>query len=127
MTIKHFFITKKTENAILELQDNKLVMTKVSKRKPKVYLSTIDMKTGVIHNKSKIFRTVDLVLVNPTTYALQSKETGLFYSSAPLKADKVTASVEVNCSKVQEWEHFNLQKSKNIMISDDILKVLSDL
>ncbi|CAI3930566.1 MULTISPECIES: hypothetical protein [Commensalibacter] len=127
MSIKHFFITKKNENSILKEVDNQLVMIKKSNTPSKIFLSTLNMKTAIIHNKKRIFDCVDLNEFGKDTYSLKSRENSKYYSSNPLKTSNSPSSFVANRSNQQEWEHFNLDKTKNIMLHNEVLSTLNKI
>ncbi|MDI2091767.1 hypothetical protein [Commensalibacter oyaizuii] len=127
MIIKHYYITKKRENSILDLIDKKLYLRKLSKDRSKVYLSTLDMKTALIHNKSDILDVIDLNSITASEYTLKSHKNNQFYCSHPLGETTRIAYFEANRSEAKAWEMFNLKKSKNIVVSQTIRHKLQEL
>lgn len=124
MLIKHFFLTKKNENSIIKELNNQLVMIKKSNTPSKVFLSTLNMKTAIIHNKKHIYDYVDLNQFGKDTYSLKSRENSKYYSTTPLKITITPSPFVANRTNQQEWEHFNLHRTKNITLHNEVLSAL---
>lgn len=127
MTITHFFITRKNENTILTYTNKTLKMEKKSGRLSKVFLSTINMKTGIIHDKKHIYDTVDINQVNQLKYSLKSKTNNKYYCSQPISLPNSNPNFDANRDHAQEWEHFDLNKTKNIMLNGNVLDTLNKI
>lgn len=132
MQIKNFIIAKNTQKSILKLQDNQLIMSRDDNKitNTDVYLSTADLKTGIIHNKIHILGRVKIEPTErfeSTKYAIKEAATNLYYSCQPIDNKYHYNYIEVDRKNPDIWEDFDLIVTNDfVLTSADFFRLVID-
>lgn len=102
-------------------------MEKKSGRDSKVFLSTLNMKTAVIHDKNHVYDCIELHRIHNDTYNFKSITNNKYYCSHPLVTQNNHSDFAANRDQAQAWEHFELQKAKTIVLKDEVLNSLNKI
>lgn len=109
MFIKNFIITRKQDNSHLALINHHLNMVDKYQKHPFIYLSTIDMKSGILHDGKTVIDQIIIHSHQNHSVSLISKKSNQCYQSIPLQKQQIASRFYSSQHHHHEWTRFNLK------------------
>ncbi len=114
MLLKNFIICRNQDNSTLSFLNSHLYMVQHLENKHPIYLSTLNMQTGIIHDKKTIFDHVIIQQPLSNRYSFISQRLNNYYYSIPFSNQHNKSLFQLFQFKNKNWKEFEIKQVSNL-------------